>query len=152
MTKQLDVAGTPYADIIVWRWERPRMRWVANLRDGTELVVALQRLGHQSYWNPAVNGRALPNNGLRDPESAQHAAFDEWKRQRQPAAVKLTRDQLAELKLLACAPQPSYGKGRVRVHNNLRRHGLASIDHSDGFVCRITPAGHAFLAQREKRT
>ena len=66
------------------------------------------------------------------------------------AGIRLTRDQLAELKRLATAPQPSYGKGRVRVHNNLRRHGLATIDHSDGFVCRITQAGREFLAGGSK--
>jgi hypothetical protein len=66
-------------------------------------------------------------------------------------AVKLTKDQLAELKRLAHEQQPSYGKGRVRVHNNLRRHGLVTIYHSDGFVCQITPAGRDFLASIEKR-
>jgi hypothetical protein len=65
------------------------------------------------------------------------------------ADIRLTRDQLAELVRLAREQQPSYGKGRVRVHNNLRRHGLATIDHSDGFVCRITQAGREFLARRE---
>lgn len=64
------------------------------------------------------------------------------------AAVKLTKAQLDELKRLAMGPQPSYGKGRVRVHNNLRRYGFATIDHYDGFVCTIAPAGRAFLAER----
>lgn len=63
-------------------------------------------------------------------------------------AVKLTKAQLAELKRLATGPQPSYGKGRVRVHNNLRRHGFARIDHSDSFVCTITQEGRAFLTER----
>lgn len=67
------------------------------------------------------------------------------------AAVKLTKDQLAELKRLAQAPQSSYGKGRVRMHNNLRRHGLVLIDHSSGFVCRITQAGVDFLAKTKAR-
>jgi hypothetical protein len=64
-----------------------------------------------------------------------------------PAAVKLTKAQLDELKRLANGPQHSYGKGRVRVHNNLRRHGLAMIGHSDGFMCWITQAGRDFLAK-----
>lgn len=67
----------------------------------------------------------------------------------EPAAVKLTKDQYAELERLAREPQHSYGKGRVRVHNNLRRHGLALIDHSAGFICRITQAGRDFLAHRK---
>jgi hypothetical protein len=66
------------------------------------------------------------------------------------AAVKLTKAQLVELKLLANAPQHSYGKGRVRVHNNLRRHGLATIEHRDGFMCSITQAGRDFLAKRAR--
>lgn len=200
MTKHLDVAGDSYADIVVWRWERARNRWVANLRDGTELVVALQRFGHRSYWNAYIDRVPVPDDGamgFRDPESAQKAAFAAWKRRQSPpsvdhvygikrdksrrdgfgsglsidsdgncicseapkphaqhvpaAAVKLTKDQLAELKRLAHESQHSYGKGRVRVHNNLRRHGLARIDHSDGFMCFITPAGVDFLAKREAR-
>jgi len=63
--------------------------------------------------------------------------------------MKLTKAQLVELKRLAREPQPSYGKGRVRVHNNLRRLGLALIDHSDGFVCRITQAGRDLLRSAE---
>jgi hypothetical protein len=78
MTKHLDVAGTTYNDIVTWRWERSRMRWVSTLSDGTELVVALQRFGRRSFWNPSVNGKALPNNGFHDPEAAQHAAFVAW--------------------------------------------------------------------------
>lgn len=70
---------------------------------------------------------------------------------RPSSAVKLTKDQLAELKRLAHEPQRSYGKGRVRVHNNLRRFGLASIDHSDGFMCHITQAGRDFLAHEVRR-
>jgi len=64
--------------------------------------------------------------------------------------VKLTKAQLDELKRLAREQQPSYGKGRVRVHNNLRRHGLAEIHLSDGFKCSITLAGRVFLASKEK--
>lgn len=62
--------------------------------------------------------------------------------------IQLTRAQLDELKRLAREPQPSYGKGRVRVHNNLRRHGLVTIDHDDGFVCTIAQAGRDFLATK----
>jgi hypothetical protein len=78
MTKHLDVAGDTYADIVVWRWERARMRWVSSLRDGTELVVALQRFGRRSFWNPSIDGTALPDNGFHDPEAAQKAAFAAW--------------------------------------------------------------------------
>lgn len=60
-------------------------------------------------------------------------------------SIKLTKAQLDELKRLANEPQPSYGKGRVRVHNNLRRHGLAETHYSDGFKCSITQAGRDFL-------
>lgn len=65
--------------------------------------------------------------------------------------IKLTKAQLAELKRLAHAPQPSFGKGRVRVHNNLRRHGLAVIEHYDGFVCAITQKGRDFLKALKTR-
>lgn len=66
------------------------------------------------------------------------------------ADTRLTKAQLDELKRLAHGPQPSYGKGRVRVQNNLRRYGLAAIQHDGGrFVCWITKAGREYLAHRE---
>lgn len=63
--------------------------------------------------------------------------------------TKLTKTQHEELKRLAKEPQPSYGKGRVRVHNNLRRLGLAIIYHDNGFECRITAAGQQHLKAHE---
>lgn len=59
---------------------------------------------------------------------------------------KLTPTQLEELKRLAERTQSSQGKGRVRVHNNLRRLGFVTIHGSrHGFECSITAVGRAFL-------
>jgi hypothetical protein len=68
-------------------------------------------------------------------------------------AIKLTKAQLDELKRLAVESQDSRGKGRVRVHNNLRRHGLAAISPGAyGFICIITQKGREFLKLREKKS
>lgn len=81
------MTGDTYADIVVWRWERSRMRWVSKLSDGTELVVALQHLGRRSFWNPSMDGMALPDNGFRDPESAEKAALAAWRKRTEKDAA-----------------------------------------------------------------
>lgn len=79
MTKLPQMTGDTYADIVVWKWDRRRMRWTANLRDGTTLVVALQRFGKRSFWNPFMNGEPLIG-GYKHPDAAEDAALVEWKK------------------------------------------------------------------------
>lgn len=69
-------------DTVIWRWERPRMRWMATLRDGTKLIVELQRFGRRSYWNPLVNGAPTHASGFSNPTDAQNDAFAFWKKNR----------------------------------------------------------------------
>lgn len=79
-------------------------------------------------------------------------------------AVALTKPQLRELRRLAAEPQPTYGKDRVRVQNNLVRVGLARYldahgkeitgnawDHYECTdACEITDDGRAALKEQGK--
>jgi hypothetical protein len=58
--------------------------------------------------------------------------------------MRLTKPQLAELRLLSKGPQCTYGSPRTRVQNNLCNMGLAryvvSINRTQD-LCEITPDG-----------
>lgn len=63
-------------------------------------------------------------------------------------STKLTPGQQHELGCLLVGPQPTYGKGRARIQNELVRCGLARFASipDGGDFCVITEAGRAFLA------
>lgn len=58
-------------------------------------------------------------------------------------ALKLTAPQKRELALLLKEPQPTYGKARTRVQNNLHGHGLVVFVESLPSRCELTAAGRA---------
>ncbi len=89
MTKRPDMTGDTYADIVVWRWVRAKMRWVAVLKDNTELRVELQRLGRRSFWNVSVWGEEvyrLPGY-YPNPDAGQKAAVTRYKQARAARSV-----------------------------------------------------------------
>lgn len=49
------LVGDTYADIVTWKWNRERSRWVAVLQDGTELIVQFHKRRRGSYWSYFVN-------------------------------------------------------------------------------------------------
>lgn len=64
--------------------------------------------------------------------------------------MTLTSAQVVELRRLKKEAQPTFGKSRVRVQNNLERMGLAAYIRS-GSHCVITDAGLAVLRQMDER-
>ena len=63
-------------------------------------------------------------------------------------STKLTQGQEHELGCLLVGPQPTYGKGRVRIQSELVRRGLARFASipDGGDFCVITEAGRVFVA------
>lgn len=71
---------------------------------------------------------------------------------RQQAWKSLTKRQREELQRLAKERQNTFGKGRARVQNTLKRLGLAIFIGGDADTCEtcmITPAGRALLVSRK---
>jgi hypothetical protein len=117
-----------------------RFAYAKSFERWPDAALAAERLAVEYAQRVLAKLRAMPVASL--PEEGTPT----------PAAVKLSKAQLAELKRLAqTIGRRSFGKGRVRVHNNLRRHGLAQIIHHDGFVCEITQAGRDYLRALEAR-
>lgn len=100
---------------------------------------------------PDCDQPMLPAGQLKRPNEYDHASGC-------PRDVKLTKPQREELERLARERQNTFGKGRARVQNTLKRLGLAIFLHGDADSCdecMITPAGRALLVSsdhQEKKT
>jgi hypothetical protein len=80
--------GDTYADVVVWKWDRSKMRWRTELRDGTVITISFDRIRRRALWRYQIDdGLSYPSsakfyNTANEAEAAALVEYEERKKYR----------------------------------------------------------------------